>query len=66
MGLIRKQIRLTILLDIIAEYILVLSLLILLGNMIGPIRSLTPTVPLVMIVYSNEYRQLPNIKHPKR
>lgn len=52
MGLIRKQIRWTILLDIIAEYILVLSLLILLGNMIGPIRSLTPTVPLVMIVYS--------------
>jgi hypothetical protein len=52
LGLTRKRIYWTILLDIIAEFVLAISLLIILGTSIGPIRSLTPTVPLVIMVYS--------------
>lgn len=37
-------------LSIISEYILVISPLILLGNGVGPIRTLTPTIPLALMV----------------
>ncbi|MEN2665460.1 hypothetical protein AAG897_12275 [Lacticaseibacillus rhamnosus] len=36
-------------LSIISEYILVISPLILLGNGVGPIRTLTPTIPLALM-----------------
>ncbi|MDF3335258.1 glucosyltransferase domain-containing protein [Lacticaseibacillus rhamnosus] len=36
--------------SIVLEYILVISPLILLGNGIGPIRTLTPTIPLALMV----------------
>ncbi|KLI76805.1 MULTISPECIES: glucosyltransferase domain-containing protein [Lacticaseibacillus] len=51
-GILHRQIHWTLMLDIIFEFILVISLLILLGNMIGPVRSLTPTIPLVIMIYS--------------
>ncbi|MDE3296870.1 glucosyltransferase domain-containing protein [Lacticaseibacillus rhamnosus] len=36
--------------SIILEYILVISPLILLGNSVGPIRTLTPTIPLALMI----------------
>lgn len=50
LGIIQKQVKWFVILDLIWEYLLSISLLLLLGNTIGPVRTMTPTVPLVMMI----------------
>ena len=46
-----KFINWPVFLSLFLEYLLALSPLILLGASIGPIRALTPTIPLVLMIY---------------
>lgn len=50
-GIKRRFISWPVLLSLFFEYLLALSPLILLGGSIGPIRALTPTIPLVLMAY---------------
>lgn len=60
---IRRNIPWTILLDIVAEFVLAISLLILVGSWLGPIRSYTPTVPLIITIYVLNIMCLLSNKH---
>lgn len=48
-GVVEKRLKWFVILNLIWEYLLAISLLLILGSTLGPVRTMTPTVPLVMM-----------------
>ncbi|WIE01166.1 glucosyltransferase domain-containing protein [Latilactobacillus curvatus] len=65
-GIFAKNINWFVMLDLIWLYIFSFSLLLLLGNTIGPIRTMTPTVPIVLMIDVMTILSMINVRYLKK